>query len=154
MRMIQAIFIVAIGCIVSFAQQSAAQQTANQPQAKEQAVSPTTENPTLPEKKLTPFEVTQIQIRLSEALNQPNQSLSVDAEKLRSQGIEVVPGTRLVIKDGAIYLALTNDTLVPMTGGGASGCVPGNSKAVGQIIFIAPKANLNQPPAKDQTKQN
>jgi hypothetical protein len=154
MRIIQAIFIVTIGCIVSFAQQSAAQPTANQPQAKEQALSPATENPTLPEKRLTLSEVMQIQTRLSEALNQSNQSLSADTEKLRLQGIEVVPETRLVIKDGAIYLALTNDTLVPMTGGGASGCVPGNSKAVGQIIFIAPKADLNQPPAKDQTKKN
>jgi hypothetical protein len=153
MRIIQAVFIVTIGCIVSFAQQSA-QQTGNPPQAKEQAVSPATENLTLPEKKLTLSEVMQIQTRLSEALNQSHQSLSADAEKLRLQGIEVVPATRLVIKDGAIYLALTNDTLMPMTGGGASGCVPGNSKTVGQIIYIAPKANLNQPPAKDQTKKD
>jgi hypothetical protein len=154
MRTIGAFFIVTICSAVSFAQQSAAQQTANQPQAKEQAVAPQTENRILPEKRLTLHEVMQIQTRLSESLNQQNQSLPVDAERLRSQGIEVVPATRFVIKDGAIYLAITGGSLVPMTGGGASGCVPNSPKNAGQMIDIAPKTNVNQPPAQDPAKKN
>jgi hypothetical protein len=154
MRTIGAFFIVTICSAVSFAQQSAAQQTANQPQAKEQAVSPQTETRALPEKRLTLYDVLQIQTRLSEAFNQQNQSRSADAEKLRSQGIEVVPATRFVIKDGAIYLALTNDSLVPMTGGGASGCLPDSPKNVGQLIDLAVKTKINQPPGQNPTKKN
>ncbi len=153
MPIIRVIFIVTVCCVVSFAQPSAAQQRANQSQPKEHSVLPQTENQPLPEKKLTLFEITQIQIRFSEALNQQDQSLPADLEQLRSQGIKVVPETRFFIKDGAIYLALTKDYLVPMTGAGASGCLPNSPENVGEMILIAPKTNLNQPPAKDQTKK-
>ena len=154
MRMIGAILIVTICCVVSFAQQSVAQPTEKQSQAKEQSVSSQTENKTLPERTLTLSDILQIQIRLSEVLHQQGLSLPADTEKLRLQGIELVPETRFVIKDGAIYLALTNDYLVPMTGGGASGCLPNSPKPAGQMIFLAPKTKGEQPPAQDPTKKN
>lgn len=91
---------------------------------------------------------------LTAALKQQNDSLSVDHERLRSQGIEPVPQTRRVIKDGAIYLRLTNDTLVPMSGGGASGCVPENPKDAGKPIAIPSQTDVKEAPAKDPVKKN
>jgi hypothetical protein len=66
----------------------------------------------------------------------------------------LVPGTRFVVKDGAIYIAVTAETLVPMAGGGASGCLPVPSTTAGQLIRLAPKTEIPQPPGKDQTKKN
>lgn len=158
MRIIKATFIVTICCVVSFAQPTTAQQTASQSQAKEQAVSQQTEKPTLPEKKPTRLDATQIQSRLSEILQQQYQSLSVDAERLRAEGIIVVPDTRFVMKNGAVYIIFPGQTLVPMIGGGASGClgssVPESIEKAGQVIFLAPKPTFNLPPSQDSTKKN
>jgi len=134
MRIIGVILLVSVCCTVGFAQQ--------------------TENQTLPEKKLSVLDVAQMQIRFSEALKQQGQNTSVDVEKLRLQGIEVVPATRMVIKDGAVYMMLTNDTLMPLSGGGASGCLPKNPPNTGQLISINPQTSDNQVPAKDPAKKN
>ena len=134
MRIIATILFVSVCCTGGFAQQ--------------------TETQTLPEKKLSVLDVARMQIRFSEALKQQGQNTPVDAEKLRSQGIEIVPATRLVIKDGAVYMMVTNDTLMPMSGGGASGCLPKNPKNTGQLISIDSQTDSNQTPAKNPAKKN
>jgi hypothetical protein len=141
-------------CAVGLAQASAAQQTKNPAQTKELAVPQQTEPKTLPEKKRTVLDVAQIQTGFSEALKQQNEGRAVDNERLRGQGIEPVPQTRMVIKDGAIYLLLTNDTLVPMSGGAASGCVPENPKNAGKLIAIPSQTDVKEAPAKDPVKKN
>jgi hypothetical protein len=134
MRVIGATLLATICCAISFAQQP--------------------ENQTLPEKRLSVLDIAQMQTQLSEALKQQNQSQPVDAEKLRLQGIEIVPATRMVIKDGAIYMMVTNDTLIPMSGGGASGCLPKNPQNAGQAISLTSQPANNQAPAKAPVKKN
>lgn len=156
MPIIKAMFIVTIFCVVSFAQPTAAQQTTSQ--SPSQAVSQPTETQTLPEKKPTFLDAMQIKIRPAEFLRQPNQGLSMDAKRLRAEGIILVPETQFVIKNGAVYLMFPEQILMPMIGGGASGClgssVPESIEKVGQVIFLAPKPTLNLPPAKDSSKKN
>jgi hypothetical protein len=153
-RIIGTTLLLTVCCAVGLAQASAAQRTENPAKAKESAVTPQTEARTLPEKRLTVLDVTQIQIGLSEAFRQQNDSRSMSYEKLRAQGIEPLPNTRMVIKDGAIYLVLGNETLVPMNGGGASGCVPDNPKNVGKLISIPSQTDGQQAPGKDPVKNN
>jgi hypothetical protein len=153
-RIIGTTLLLMVCCAVGLAQASAAQQTENPAKAKEPAVTPQTEARTLPEKRLTVLDVAQIQTGLSEAFRQQNDSRSMSYEKLRGQGMEPVPNTRMAIKDGAIYLVLTQDALVPMSGGGASGCVPDNPKNVGKLLSIPSQTDGQQAPAKDPVKNN
>jgi hypothetical protein len=139
MRIIRTTLLLAIFCAPGFAQSPAAQQTENQ---------------TLPERKRTVLDVAQIQIRHAETLSQQGQSLPVDAGKLGSQGIEIISGSQMVVKDGAIYLMLAPGTLIPMNGGGASGCVPDNPKNVGKLISVSSQTDVQQAPAKDPVKKN
>jgi hypothetical protein len=154
MRIIRTTLLLTVYCAVGLAQASAAQQTENPAQAKGQAVPQQTEPKTVAEKKLTVLDVAQIQIALSEAVKQQNEGRAVDNERLRARGIEPLPQTRMVIKDGAIYLLLANDTLLPMSGGGASGCVPENPKNVGKMISIPSQSDGKEAPAKDPVKKN
>nr|AUN37178.1 hypothetical protein [uncultured bacterium] len=133
MRITGAILLIAICCAVSFAQQ--------------------TEDLPVPKKRLSVLDIAQMQTQSSEILKQQAQSQSVDVEKLRLQGIEIVPATRLVIKDGAVYMLVTNDLLIPMSGGGASGCLPENPKKAGQAIPLTSQPD-NQTPAKAPIKKN
>jgi hypothetical protein len=139
MRIIGTTLLLAVCCGFSPAQSSAVQQTENQ---------------RLPESRRTVLDVAQMQIAITEAVKQQNDGASLNDNRLRALGIERVPETRLVIKDGAVYLMLTNDRLLPMSGGGASACVPENPKNVGGLISLPPENQVNPAPAKDPAKKN
>lgn len=154
MRIIGMTLLLAISPVVSLAQTPAVQQTGNSPQANDPSVGQSTGNQPLPRTRLGVLDVAQLQIDPAAPLQNQNPDSSAERERLRSQGIESVPETRLVIKDGAIYLRLTNDTLLPMNGGGASGCVPENPKNSGRLVTLSAESRVNQAPAKDPLKKN
>ncbi|MBI3649467.1 MAG: hypothetical protein HY231_00275 [Acidobacteria bacterium] len=144
--MIGVVFIVT-GCwLAGFAQQPSVQTTATPAQVNEQTVSSSTKNQTLPKPNFLDPE--QLRLRLAAFWSQQNQT------KHQAQGIEVVPDSMLAVKKGIVYVLFPGAMLIPMTGGGASGCVPGNSRNVGQIIVINPPVNFPQLPVKDLAKKN